>query len=151
MKQEYTRVWSDTVSLAELFLASVIGVSVTMGLYIAVRVVLENYFEVSPGMISGYALIAGIAGCFISGMITGRRFKPKREVIEGTEKMDLESVLAEAGTSMEAEAEALSKENPEVIREMEDLELYSLLSLIPKDSPNYKPEYREYVERKMQS
>lgn len=148
MKQEYTKVWGDTVSLPELFMASVIGVTVTMGLYMVVRIGLERFSEVSPGVISGYALIAGISGCFISGMITGRKFKPKRMVIEGTEKMDLESVLTEAGTSVEIEAIALSKEKQEVIAEMEDLELYSLLSLIPEGSPNYKPEYREYVERK---
>ena len=34
-----------------------------------------------------------------------------------------------------------------VIAEMEDLELYALLALIPEGSPNYKPEYKEKAAR----
>jgi hypothetical protein len=47
---------------------------------------------------------------------------------------------------VEEEAEALSHLDPKVIAEMEDLELYSLLALIPEGSPNYKPEYKQYAE-----
>lgn len=145
--QEFTKVWGDTVSLVELLMAAVIGIVVTMGMYALIGWLLRGFTDIPAGMISGYALIGGIAGCFISGIITGRSFKPKREVIEGTEQMDLERVLADAGTSVKIEAEALCLENPEVIAEMEDLELYSLLSLIPENSPNYKPEYAEFIER----
>ena len=45
--------------------------------------------------------------------------------------------------TIEEEREALRTVSPEIIKEMEDLELYSLLSLIPEDSANFKPEYRE--------
>lgn len=148
MKQkELTKVWGDTVSLTELFLSAVVGIAVTMGAYMLIGMVVEQSTEMPKEMVRGYALIAGIAGCFISGIITGRSFKPKREVIDGTEKMDLEVVLAEAGTNVQSEAEALSVESADVIREMEDLELYSLLSLIPEGTPNYKPEYAEYAKR----
>ena len=46
------------------------------------------------------------------------------------------------------EIEALRTVSPEVIREMENFELYSLLALIPEDSPNYKPEYRRRAKEK---
>jgi hypothetical protein len=39
---------------------------------------------------------------------------------------------------MEEESEALRHVSKEVIREMENLELYSLLSLIPEDCDNFK-------------
>lgn len=148
-RKTYTKVWGDNVHLPELTLAAVIGVTITMGIYLLVRFLLVNYSTVEPNVINGYALIGGIAGCFISGIVSGRSFRPKREVIEGTEEMDLEEVLIEAGSSLEIEREALNKESKEVIAEMESLELYSLLSLISKDSPNYKPEYKAFVERKV--
>ena len=55
--------------------------------------------------------------------------------------MELEKILAEAGTSLAEEAELLAKEDADTLQEMEDLRLYSLLRLIPEDSPNYKPQY----------
>jgi len=50
--------------------------------------------------------------------------------------------------TLEEEIEALRTVSPEVIREMENFELYSLLALIPEDSPNYKPEYRRRAKEK---
>lgn len=58
-------------------------------------------------------------------------------------KENIEDILKAAGMTVEEEVEALRTVSPEVIKEMEDLELYSLLALVPEDSPNYKPEYRE--------
>lgn len=43
----------------------------------------------------------------------------------------------------EEEGEALTKVGSDVIKELEDLELYGLLALIPEGANNYKPEYRE--------
>ena len=47
--------------------------------------------------------------------------------------------------TLEEEREALSTASPELIREMENCNLYSLLTLIPENSPNFKPEYRMNV------
>ncbi len=44
--------------------------------------------------------------------------------------------------TVEEEIEALSNLDSEIIKELEDLELYALLALIPEDSKNYKPEYK---------
>lgn len=145
-EKNFIKVWGDTVVLSELLLSSVIGIISTLGTYGLVNYLLQNYSSIENNKITGYALIAGIIGCFVSGVISAKIFKPKRIVVEGTEKMDIQKILEEAGTSVEEEAKALSQADPELIKEMEDLELYALLSLIPEDSPNYKPQYREIIE-----
>ena len=58
------------------------------------------------------------------------------------------SAKGEDEVTLEEEIEALRTVSPEVIREMENFELYSLLALIPEDSPNYKPEYRRRAKEK---
>ena len=146
-EKNYTKVWGDTVFLPELVCAAVIGIAVTMGFYGAIFYLLTRLTSLSVSIASGYALMGGIAGCFLSGIITGRSFRPKRMVIEGTEEMELEKILAEAGTSAEVEAKLLAKEDKETLQELESLKLYSLLRLIPKDSPNYKPQYDKEAER----
>ncbi len=146
-EKNYTKVWGDTVFLPELVCAAVIGIAVTMGFYGAIFYLLTRLTSLSASIASGYALMGGIAGCFLSGIITGRSFRPKRMVIEGTEEMELEKILAEAGTSAEVEAKLLAKEDKETLQELESLKLYSLLRLIPKDSPNYKPQYDKEAER----
>ncbi len=146
-EKNYTKVWGDTVFLPELVCAAVIGIAVTMGFYGVIFYLLTRLTSLSASIASGYALMGGIAGCFLSGIITGRSFRPKRMVIEGTEEMELEKILAEAGTSAEVEAKLLAKEDKETLQELESLKLYSLLRLIPKDSPNYKPQYDKEAER----
>lgn len=144
MKEKiYTKVWGDTIFLPELLCAAAIGIGVTTGFYGGISYLLTKLTSLSSGVIGGYALMGGIAGCFLSGIITGRSFKPKRIVIEGTEEMELEKILTTAGTSLEAETELLARADKETLQEMEALKLYGLLRLIPEDSPNYKPQYGE--------
>ena len=144
MKEKiYTKVWGDTIFLPELLCAAAIGIGVTTGFYGGISYLLTKLTSLSSGVIGGYALMGGIAGCFLSGIITGRSFKPKRIVIEGTEEMELEKILTTAGTSLEAETELLARADKETLQEMEALKHYGLLRLIPEDSPNYKPQYGE--------
>ena len=85
MKEKiYTKVWGDTVFLPELLCAAAIGIGVTTGFYGGISYLLTKLTSLSSGVIGGYALMGGIAGCFLSGIITGRSFKPKRIVIECT-------------------------------------------------------------------
>jgi len=70
-------------------------------------------------------------------------FKPKRIVEEKFENEDIEEILKAAGMTVEDEINALRNVDPAIIAEMEEFELYSLLELVPEDSPNYKPEYKE--------
>lgn len=142
-----TEVWGDTVNLRELMISVVLGVIFTMAFYIAGRAVFQNMDSIDGELAKGYALFVGIVGCFIAAFISAKCFKPKRFIGELNDIGEIEEVLEYAHMTVEQEAEALSKLDPSVIKEMEDLQLYGLLALIPEDSLNYKPEYRQYARR----
>ncbi|MGF6907758.1 hypothetical protein [Fusobacterium sp. PH5-44] len=143
--EQLTEVWGDTVNLKELTIATIIGIVLTMSLYFLGRKIFNNMDNIDKSLANGYSLLVGILGCFASGIISAKLFKPKRIVENMADPATLEDILKEGGMTLEDEIEALSKVNKEVIEEMEDVGLYSLLSLIPKDSPNYKPKYKEKI------
>lgn len=140
---KYMEVWGDTVVPKELAVSAIICVVTTMTFFLAGRTVLLGLGTLDPGLAKGYALLVGIVGTFLGAVICARLFKPKRNIMIEFQEENIEEILKAAGMTVEEETEALRTVSPEVIREMEDLELYSLLALVPEDSPNYKPEYRE--------
>lgn len=145
--KQYTHVWGDLVSLKELVIAGVIGIVVTMGMFFLGQYIFNELIEgIDASLANGYALLIGVSGVFISGFISAKMFKPKRRIEERMEKGAIDDILKAANTTPEEEAEALAMASPDVIKEMEDLELYGLLALIPEDSENYKPEYLEKLE-----
>ncbi|MDO5716014.1 MAG: hypothetical protein Q4P25_05505 [Tissierellia bacterium] len=144
---QYTEVWGDTVVLRELVYACVIGVVLTMGMFFLGQKIFTGREGIEPSLANGYALLVGVGGCILSGIISAKLFKPKRHVEEKFEFEDIAAILNTAGISMEEEGEYLGNSDPEIIKELEDLELYPLLALIPETSKNYKPEYREKVQR----
>jgi len=142
---QLTEVWGDTVNLKELIMSTIIGIVLTMTFYLIGRKVFSNIDTIDKSLANGYSLLVGILGCFISGTISAKLFKPKRIVEDIADPTTMEDILKEAGMTLEDEIEAISKVNKEIINEMEDVGLYSLLSLIPEDSLNYKSEYKEKV------
>ena len=144
----YMEVWGDTVDPKELAIASMICVVCTMVFFLGGRAGLLQVKSLDPALAKGYSLLVGIVGTFIGATISARKFPPKREIKVDFRDENVEEILAAAGMTVEEEVEALRKVSPVIIREMEDLELYSLLALIPEDSPNYKPEYKEKLNRK---
>lgn len=140
---KYMEVWGDTVVPKELAISAVICVITTMAFFLAGRTVLLGMGTLEPGLAKGYALLVGIVGTFLGAVICAKMFKPKRNIMIEFQEENIEEILKAAGMTVEEEVEALRTVSPEVIKEMEDLELYSLLALVPEDSPNYKPEYRE--------
>lgn len=146
MKKEsnakYTEVWGDTVILSELVYACLIGITLTMAFFFVGRSIFMGMENLEPSLARGYALLAGVAGCILSGAISAKLFKPKRKVEEKFEFEDIENILQSAGITVEEEITYLSELDNEMIKEMEDLELFALLALIPEHSKNYKPEYR---------
>lgn len=142
---QLTEVWGDTVNLKELVMSTIIGIVLTMSFYFIGRKVFSNMNSIDKSLANGYSLLVGILGCFISGIISAKLFKPKRIVEDIADPATMEDILKEAGMTLEDEIEAISKVSKEIINEMEDVGLYSLLSLIPEDSPNYKPEYKEKI------
>ncbi len=140
---KYMEVWGDTVVPGELAASAVICTISSMVFFLAGRAFFMGLGTLDPALAKGYALLVGIAGTFVGAFISGSRFKPKRRILEDASCEDIAEILKSAGMTVEEEIEALRTVSPEVIQEMENFELYSLLELIPEDSPNYKPEYRE--------
>ncbi len=146
---KYTEVWGDTVILKELLYACLIGVVVTMTFFFIGQKVFHSIESLDEGMANGYALLLGLGGCLISGVVNARLFKPKRTFDGRLVGHDIEVVLEQAGMTVEEEIEALGKVDAEIIAELEDLEMYSLLALVPEDSPNYKAEYKEKAQQQI--
>lgn len=140
---KYMEVWGDTIVPKELAISAIICVITTMVFFLAGRTVLLGIESLTPALAKGYALLVGILGTFLGAVICAKMFKPKRKIMIEFQEENIEDILKAAGMTVEEEREALRTVSPEIIKEMEDLELYSLLSLIPEDSANFKPEYRE--------
>ncbi|MDR1621342.1 MAG: hypothetical protein LBS00_03080 [Synergistaceae bacterium] len=138
----YVEVWGDTVSLNHLLISSALGVVLTLGMYLIGRSIFLNIPNLEPGLAKGYSLLVGIVGCLTAGIISAVKFKPKRIIEEKFESSSIEDILAAAGMTVEEEIEGLRTLDSDLIKEMEEFELYGLLALIPEDSPNYKPEYK---------
>lgn len=140
---KYMEVWGDTIVPKELAISAIICVITTMVFFLAGRTVLLGIESLTPALAKGYALLVGILGTFLGAVICAKKFKPKRKIMIEFQEENIEDILKAAGMTIEEEREALRTVSPEIIKEMEDLELYSLLALIPEDSANYKPEYKE--------
>lgn len=147
-EMELTEVWGDTVNLKELTISIILGVVFTMAFFLAGREIFYGMDSIDESLAKGYALFVGIVGCFVAAVISAKKFRPKRVIGELNDIGDIEDILEYAHMTVEEEAEALAKVDKGIIKEMEDLELYSLLALIPEDSPNYKAEYKVLAEEK---
>ncbi len=145
---KYMEVWGDTVVPKELAISAIICVITTMVFFIAGRSILTGIESLQESLATGYALLVGIVGTFLGAAICAKMFKPKRKIMIEFQEENIEDILKAAGMTVEEEREALRTVSPEVIKEMEELELYSLLALIPEDCANYKPEYRQKLQAK---
>ncbi len=141
-KPIYTEVWGDRVILKELGIACLLGVGLTMSFFLIGQKIFLGMEGLEVSLANGYALIVGVLGCIISGVVSAKLFKPKRNIEERFEFEDIEDILQAAGITVEEERQALAVADEDVIKELEDLQLYALLALIPEDSPNYKAEYK---------
>lgn len=145
---KYMEVWGDTVVPKELAASSVICIITSMAFFLAGRAFFLSHGNLNPELAKGYALLIGIVGTFAGAFISGALFKPKRRILVDASAEDVEEILHAAGMTLEEEIDALRTVSPEVVREMESFELYSLLALIPEDSPNFKPEYQVKAKEK---
>ena len=128
-KKQYAEVWGDTLVLKELFLSSVMGIVLTMVGYIFGVRYFAGLKGLSPALITGYALMTGIIGCTVSGIIASKLFKPKRVVLEMLISEDIESILKAGDMTLEEEILAMQDLDKEVLEEMSELKLDALLDL----------------------
>jgi hypothetical protein len=90
----------------------------------------------TPELARAYAMLAGLAGCVLSGLICALLFAPKREVVEGAaaDPRWREEVLAELAGE-HGDLGSVDDLPPSVVREMKELEIYDLFA-------SYKPRAR---------
>jgi len=68
-KVQLTEVWGDTVDLKELMIASLLGIALTMSMFLIGRNIFLRIEGLDPGLAKGYSLLIGIVGCIASGVI----------------------------------------------------------------------------------
>ncbi|ROQ90614.1 hypothetical protein EDF72_4910 [Delftia acidovorans] len=122
-------VWGDTVDLRHLAWAIAIGTGISvLGFYLASRW-LATVVE-SRQLAHAYAMLAGLAGCVIAGVICARAFAPKREVTELDTSNDPEwrrEVLEELARQPGGLG-TVQDLPPAVVQELKELKLYDLFA-----------------------
>ena len=122
-------VWGDTVDLRHLAWAIAIGTGISvLGFYLASRW-LSTVVE-SRQLAHAYAMLAGLAGCVIAGVICARTFPPKREVTELDTSNDPEwrrEVLEELARQPGGLG-TVQDLPPAVVQELKELKLYELFA-----------------------
>ncbi len=128
-KKKYAELWGDRVVLKELALASIIGIVMTMAFYLVASKFFLSNENIEPGLAKGYSLMVGIAGCILSGAISSKLFKPKRDIVDSGDDIDIEGALEAAGLTLEDEKKNGKNADKQSIAEMEKYGLDTLLEI----------------------
>lgn len=124
---QLAEVWGDTVDTRHLTGAIVLGIAISVGAFFIANRVL-NAFVHEPAMARAYAMLVGLAGCLLAGVVCAFLFAPKREVVEHeTDAFWRDEVLAQ----LAAESGGLGSVAdlpPSVVKELKELELYQLFT-----------------------
>ncbi|KPU93275.1 hypothetical protein APR50_11655 [Variovorax paradoxus] len=132
-------IWGDTADLRHLAGAIAIGIAVSLAGFLLANRLLAGAVR-SPELARAYAMLAGLAGCVIAGLICALLFAPKREVVEGgaADPRWREEVLAELAGE-HGELGAMSDLPPAALRELQELGLHDLFA-------NHRPRTRAAAE-----
>jgi len=125
----YAEVWGDTVDLRHLAWAICIGIGISVLGYYCASQWLISVVE-SRQLAHAYAMLAGLAGCIIAGVICAKAFPPKRSVTETEISVDpqwREEVLQELSLQSGGMG-SVSDLPPVVAQELKELKLYELFA-----------------------
>lgn len=121
-------IWGDTTDTRHLAWSIVIGAVVSLAAFLLASRVLAGVVK-TPELARAYAILAGLAGCLLSGVICAVLFQPKRDVVEG-EACDpawreevLDKLAAESGG-----LGAIADLPPAVVQELKALQLFELFA-----------------------
>lgn len=122
---DLAEVWGDIVRRQQLILAITIGATISLVAYWAATFLLSSKTE-NGDIARALAMLVGIVGCVISGVICALLIKPKREVVDYSEedhwRMDvLDQLAGETGTI----GHVLDLP-PAVVAEMKEVGVYNL-------------------------
>jgi len=128
-------VWGDTADTRHLGAAIVIGAVVSLAGFLLASRILAGLVA-TPELARAYAMLAGLGGCLLAGVICGLMFAPKRHVIDddaaglaGREEV-LDQLAAQPGGLGEtAELPAA------VARELRELQLFDLFAARERRGP----------------
>ena len=132
---QLAEVWGDTVDLKHLTWAIVIGTGISVTGYFFASRWLASVVE-SKQLAQAYAMLAGLAGCILAGVICARIFPPKRVVTEQDISSD-PAWRAEVLAELENQPGGLGRIAdlpPAVVNELKELKLYDLFADAPKKS-----------------
>lgn len=130
-------VWSDTVDLRQLAWAIGIGIVISVAGFYAASHWLRGIVG-SPELAHAYAMLAGLAGCVLAGLICARLFPPKRIVVEHSATQDpawRAEVLAELA-EQPGGLGTLADLPEAAVRELKALDLYELFAQPAAPAPD---------------
>lgn len=121
---QYLEVWGDTVVGRHLAVSVVIGIGVSLAALLLSEWAFSS-FVTNESLADAYALLVGIAGCVVAGVICGRLFRPKRIVVTDASE---DAAVGEVVAALREERQGLGSldELPEhTRRELDELGLHS--------------------------
>lgn len=126
-KGHLAEVWGDVVDRRHLAAAVVIGAVVSLGTFLIAARIFAATVAV-PDVGRAYAMLVGLLGCVLSGLICAKLFPPKREVVETAadpawQIAAMQQLAGDTGT-----IGRLEDLPPQVIAEMKELGLYELFA-----------------------
>jgi len=116
-------IWGDTVDRRHLAWSIAIGAVIALAGFLIARVLLRQVVE-NQAMAASYAMLVGLAGCLVAGIICAKLFAPKRVIVEeGEDPSWRESAMNELATETGGLGR-LADLPPAVIAELKDVGLY---------------------------
>ncbi len=120
-------VWGDVVDRRQLAAAVVIGAVVSLATFlIAARIFAA--IVASPDVGRAYAMLVGMLGCVLSGVICARLFPPKRVVLESASDPAWRLAAMQQLASETGDLGQVRDLPPAVATEMKELGLYDLFA-----------------------
>ena len=110
-RDDLFEVWYDCVSARHLAVSIFLGTTTVFAFYhLAIYVLTPKLDAIGPEQLRGYALLAGVAGATLAGVLLGVIFKPKRILTEQVVEPDqILALLADENVTPEAELRALAE------------------------------------------
>ena len=121
-------VWGDTADAGHLAWSIVIGIGISLSVFLIANRLLAGSVA-TASLARAYAMLAGLGGCVVSGIVCAALFKPKREVIEGAavDPFWRQEVLVKLAEQY-GDLGSVDDLPPAVVQEMKELEIYELFA-----------------------
>lgn len=122
-------VWGDTADVRHLSWSIVIGAVVSLAGFLIAKKVLSGAVA-NADLARAYAMLAGLGGCLVSGVICACLFEPKRKVVEEGAAVDnvwVEEILSQL-EAQTGDLGSVADLPPAVVTEMKELKIYDMFA-----------------------